>query len=224
MTQFSTNGPLAHLHEMPEALLDPRKELAIMIAERKYDEAFTAALHRSDVSIVSWLCSQVDLQWILSMKPCPLSQGVLLALFQQLACDINKETSRKLAWMTDVAVAINPSDPMIAVLVIPIFSQVSEIVDHLQSLSSTSASESASIRFLRLTARLIGSALQTNVYFGSAGGRQQAAPLTDATPAQLHACCLVSTFHSKSLNIYVDSFLLEIGMDVVCSLSLWLHG
>ncbi|XP_022723655.1 enhancer of mRNA-decapping protein 4-like isoform X4 [Durio zibethinus] len=150
VTELS-NGPLAHLLEMqPEAQVDPTKELARMIAEQKYDEAFTAALHRSDVSIVSWLCSQVDLQGILSMKPCPLSQGVLLALFQQLACDINKETSRKLAWMTDVAVAINPSDPMIAVHVLPIFRQVCQIVDHyLQSLpSSTSASESASIRVL----------------------------------------------------------------------------
>ncbi|XWS18059.1 hypothetical protein CRYUN_Cryun32bG0010100 [Craigia yunnanensis] len=148
VTQLS-NGPLAHLHEMlPEAQVDPTKELARMIAERKYDEAFTAALHRSDVSIVSWLCSQVDLQGILSMKPCPLSQGVLLALFQQLACDISKETSRKLAWMTDIAVAINPSDPMIAVHVLPIFRQVCQIVDHIQSLPSTSASESASIRVL----------------------------------------------------------------------------
>lgn len=40
--------------------MDPTKELAGMLAERKYDVAFTAALHRSDVSIVSWLCSQVS--------------------------------------------------------------------------------------------------------------------------------------------------------------------
>ncbi|KAE8685826.1 Transducin/WD40 repeat-like superfamily protein, putative isoform 2 [Hibiscus syriacus] len=58
----SSNGPLAHLHEMyqPEAHMDPMKELGRKIAEKKYDEAFTAAMHRSDVSIVSWLCSQVS--------------------------------------------------------------------------------------------------------------------------------------------------------------------
>ncbi|XP_039020680.1 enhancer of mRNA-decapping protein 4-like isoform X2 [Hibiscus syriacus] len=145
----SSNGPLAHLHEMPEAHMDPMEELGRKIAEKKYDEAFTAALYRSDVSIVSWLCSQVDLQGILSMKPCPLSQGVLLALFQQLACDINNETSRKLAWMTDVAVAIDPSDPTIAMHVVPIFRQVSQIVDHLQTMLSTSAPESTSIRLLK---------------------------------------------------------------------------
>lgn len=43
-----------------EAPIDPTKELSRLVAEHKYDEAFTAALHRSDVSIVSWLCSQVQ--------------------------------------------------------------------------------------------------------------------------------------------------------------------
>ncbi|GKV18851.1 hypothetical protein SLEP1_g29178 [Rubroshorea leprosula] len=147
VTQLS-NGPLGGLHEMPEPQLDPTKELSRLIAERKYDEAFTAALHRSDVTIVSWLCSQVDLQLILSMVPLPLNQGVLLALLQQLACDINNETSKKLAWMTDVAVAINPSDPVIAMHVRPIFEQVYQILSHQRSLPTISPSEGSSIRLL----------------------------------------------------------------------------
>ncbi|KAK3218717.1 hypothetical protein Dsin_012687 [Dipteronia sinensis] len=144
----SSNGPLVSLHEMVEAPLDPTKELSRLIAEHKYEEAFTGALHRSDVSIVSWLCSQVDLQGILAMVPLPLSQGVLLALLQQLACDINKETTRKLGWMTDVAVAINPADPMIAVHVRPIFEQVYQILGHQRNLPTTSASEANNIRLL----------------------------------------------------------------------------
>lgn len=39
--------------------LDPTKELSRLVTEGKYEEAFTAALQRSDVGIVSWLCSQV---------------------------------------------------------------------------------------------------------------------------------------------------------------------
>ncbi|XP_050226526.1 enhancer of mRNA-decapping protein 4-like [Mercurialis annua] len=142
-----SNGPLANLHEA-EAPLDPTKELSRMISERKFEEAFTAALQRSDVSIVSWLCGQVDLQGILSTVPLALSQGVVLALLQQLACDISKETSKKLAWMTDVAVAINPADPMIAVHVRPIFDQVYQILSHQRNLPATSAAEAASIRLL----------------------------------------------------------------------------
>ncbi|XP_048236001.1 enhancer of mRNA-decapping protein 4 isoform X2 [Ricinus communis] len=143
-----SNGPLVGLHEMAEAPLDPTKELSRMLSEHKFEEAFTAALQRSDVSIVSWLCGQVNLQGILSMVPLPLSQGVLLALMQQLACDINKETPRKLAWMTEVAVAINPADPMIAMHVRPILDQVYQILRHQRNLATISASEAASIRLL----------------------------------------------------------------------------
>ncbi|XP_043699488.1 enhancer of mRNA-decapping protein 4-like isoform X2 [Telopea speciosissima] len=130
VTQIS-NGSLGGHHEMQvEAPLDPTKELSRLISERKFEEAFTAALQRSDVSIVSWLCSQVDLEAILSMVPQPLSQRVLLSLLQQLAYDISKETSRKLAWMTYVAVAINPADSMVAIHVRPILEQVYQILAH----------------------------------------------------------------------------------------------
>ncbi|PSS14302.1 Enhancer of mRNA-decapping protein [Actinidia chinensis var. chinensis] len=157
VTQLS-NGPLGSLHDKIEAPLDPTKELSRLISERKYEEAFTSALQRSDVFIVSWLCSQVDLQGILSMVPLPLSQGVLLSLLQQLACDIPKDTSRKLAWMTDVAVAINPADPMIAMHVRPIFEQVYQILNHHRSLPSSSGADLSSIR---LFMHVINSMLMT---------------------------------------------------------------
>ncbi|KAL5576340.1 hypothetical protein UlMin_018039 [Ulmus minor] len=147
VTQLS-NGPLAGLHEMVEPPHDPIKELSRLIAERKYEEGFAGALHRNDVSLVSWLCSQVDLQGILSMVPLPLSQGVLLALLQQLACDVSNDTARKLSWMTEVAVAINPSDPIIAMHVRSIFEQVYQILNHHRNLPTTTASEGSSIRLL----------------------------------------------------------------------------
>ncbi|KAI4981635.1 hypothetical protein ZWY2020_022127 [Hordeum vulgare] len=108
------NGPITGPPEV-EAPLDPMKELGRLLSEHKFDEAFTVALQRSDVSIVSWLCSQVDLRGLCTMAPVPLNQGVLLALLQQLAVDIGTETSRKIQWMTDVAMAINPTDQVIAI-------------------------------------------------------------------------------------------------------------
>lgn len=91
---------------------------------------------------------QVDLQRVLALAPMPLSQGVLLALLQQLACDISNDTSKKLSWMTDVAMAINPADPMIAVHVRPIFDQVYQTLGHHRNLPMISASEASSIRLL----------------------------------------------------------------------------
>ncbi|XP_062233021.1 enhancer of mRNA-decapping protein 4-like isoform X2 [Phragmites australis] len=142
-----SNGPVTDLPEV-DAPLDPLKELGRLITERKFDEAFTMALQRSDVSIVSWLCSQVDLQALCASVPIPLNQGVLLALFQQLACDIANDTSRKLQWMTNVAVAINPTDPIIAMHVRPIFDQVYNVLAHQRSLPTTSASDATNIRLI----------------------------------------------------------------------------
>ncbi|GAU37077.1 hypothetical protein TSUD_378190 [Trifolium subterraneum] len=133
------------LHEMTE---DPTKELSRLISEGKFEEAFTGALHRSDVAIVSWLCSQVDLTGILTMVPLPLSQGVLLSLLQQLSCDINTETPKKLQWMTDVAAAINPADTRIAAHVRPILDQVYRTLGHHRNLPTNSPSEASTIRLL----------------------------------------------------------------------------
>ncbi|KAH6768134.1 hypothetical protein C2S51_013470 [Perilla frutescens var. frutescens] len=57
MSQLS-NGHLGALHEKVEVPPDPTKELCRLIAERKYDDALSAALQMSDANIVSWLCSQ----------------------------------------------------------------------------------------------------------------------------------------------------------------------
>ncbi|KAG5578850.1 hypothetical protein H5410_049477 [Solanum commersonii] len=146
LVSHMSNGPL--LHEKLEAPVDPIKELSRLLAERKYEEAFTTALHRTDVSIVSWLCLQVDLSGILSMNPLPLSQGVLLSLLQQVACDITNETSRKLSWMRDVVSAINPTDSVIVLHVRPIFEQVYQILNHHRTLPTTTPAELSSIRLI----------------------------------------------------------------------------
>ncbi|KAF8031761.1 hypothetical protein BT93_D0853 [Corymbia citriodora subsp. variegata] len=154
-----SNGPLGGLQEKVDKPFDPTKELSRLISELKYEEAFTLALQRSDVSFVSWLCSQVNLHRILTITPLPLSQGVLLSLLQQLACDINKDTPRKLSWMTDVAGAINPSDPLIAVHVRPIFEQVYQILSHQRTLPTNASPELSSIRLLM---HVINSMLMTS--------------------------------------------------------------
>ncbi|GFP90966.1 enhancer of mRNA-decapping protein 4 [Phtheirospermum japonicum] len=143
-----TNGPLGILHEKLEVPPDPTTELSRLIGDRKYEEAFNSALQRTDVNIVSWLCTQVDLPGILSMHPLPLGQGVLLALLQQLACDISKDTPRKLTWMREVVSAINPTDPMILVHVRPIFEQVYQILNHHRSLPTTTGAELSNIRLI----------------------------------------------------------------------------
>ncbi|KAL3333683.1 hypothetical protein AABB24_033656 [Solanum stoloniferum] len=140
------NGSL--LHEKIETPPDPTKEISRQLGEHKYEEAFTAALQMSDVSIVSWLCSQVDLAGILSLNPLPLSQGVLLSLLQQLSCGISSETVQKLSWMRDVLSAINPNDPQIVVHVRPIFEQVYQMLLQRRNTATTPPAELSIIRLL----------------------------------------------------------------------------
>ncbi|XP_022752987.1 enhancer of mRNA-decapping protein 4-like isoform X2 [Durio zibethinus] len=143
-----SNGPLGALHGKVVVPMDPTKELSKLLSERKYEEAFTIALQRSDLSIVAWICSQVDLRSILSTAPSPLSQGVLLSLLQQLACDINKDITQRLTWLVDVATAINPGDPMIAVHVRPTFQEVYKRVHEISSSPVLTGAEHGSIRAL----------------------------------------------------------------------------
>jgi hypothetical protein len=71
----------------------------------RYEEAFNYALSLENVDTVAWLCGQLE-PGMLAEEPCPLSQGVLLALLQQLGFDLSKDPLPKLAWIRDAALAL----------------------------------------------------------------------------------------------------------------------
>jgi enhancer of mRNA-decapping protein 4 len=111
---------LQHLEES----LDPTIELSRLLKEGKLEEAFNKALSLSDVAVVSWLCMQMDEAHLFSTVPLPLSQGVLLSLVQQLGCDLGKDTARKLSWIREAALALNPDDPLLAPHMRPFLQQL----------------------------------------------------------------------------------------------------
>ncbi|KAI5077643.1 hypothetical protein GOP47_0007958 [Adiantum capillus-veneris] len=121
-----------------EESLDPTKELARLLSEQKIEEAFNKSLSLADVGIVSWLCNQVDLETLLTSTPLPLSQGVLLALVQQLGCDLGNDTSKKLTWIKDAALALNPHDPGLPPHVMRHF--LEKLYNNLHALLTTSLS------------------------------------------------------------------------------------
>lgn len=61
-----------------------------------------------------FLGMQMDQVNLFNTVPLPLSQGVLLSLVQQLGCDLGKDTARKLSWIREAALALNPDDPLLA--------------------------------------------------------------------------------------------------------------
>ncbi|KAB1203508.1 Enhancer of mRNA-decapping protein 4 [Morella rubra] len=136
------------LHCQVGVPVDPTMELSKLLFEHNFEKALNVALQSNDISIVSWLCSTVDLRWVLSLAPLPLSQGVLLNLLWQLACDIKNNSPQKLAWMTVVANSMVPTDPGIAMHGKPILFQIYAILNHQCTLPTITYIEISSIRLL----------------------------------------------------------------------------
>jgi enhancer of mRNA-decapping protein 4 len=65
----------------------------------------------------------------------------------QLACDISNNPSQKLAWMTIVANAIIPTDPVIAMHGQPILFQAYYILNHQSTLPTQADVELSNIHF-----------------------------------------------------------------------------
>ncbi|KAG0566280.1 hypothetical protein KC19_7G051900 [Ceratodon purpureus] len=134
---------LQHLEES----LDPTIELSRLLKEGKLEEAFNKALSLSDVAVVSWLCMQLDEAHLFSTVPLPLSQGVLLSLVQQLGCDLGKDTVRKLSWIREAALALNPDDPLLAPHMRPFLQQLYQNL-HRQVQQTTVPGEQANLRLV----------------------------------------------------------------------------
>ena len=72
-----------------------------------------------------WLVSQVASDRIFGQTPCPLSQGVLLSLVQQMSTDLSTpDAPKKLDWIRDSCLAIDPADPVLRQHMRPVLSTV----------------------------------------------------------------------------------------------------
>ncbi|KAH9555736.1 hypothetical protein CY35_08G131600 [Sphagnum magellanicum] len=134
---------LQHLEES----LDPTIELTRLVSEGKLEEAFNKALSLSNVAIVSWLCMQLDEAVVFSTVPLPLSQGVVLSLVQQLGCDLSNGTGRKLSWIREAALVLNPNDPVLAPHMRPFLEQLYQNL-HRQLIHTTVPGEQANLRLV----------------------------------------------------------------------------
>lgn len=102
---------------------DPRPELSALLAARRFEESFSTALGLQDVTIVAWLCGQLEPSAVLP----GLSPPVLLALVQQLAADLGQtggELHARLEWIREAALALDPGAPLVAQHIKPVLSQV----------------------------------------------------------------------------------------------------
>lgn len=72
----------------------------------------------SNVEILNRVINQVDESVIFDTVPCPLSQSVLLSLLNQLGCDLDTDTTKKLEWIRGAVTHLDtsPTNPRITAL------------------------------------------------------------------------------------------------------------
>ena len=90
-----------------------------LIGQRRYEEAFTAALSKGDVELLSWLCSHSDVHDVFGTRPA-LCQAVLLSLVQQLGSDIGIGTALKATWIREAALSLDTKGQVFAAHARPI--------------------------------------------------------------------------------------------------------
>jgi len=90
----------------------------------------------------------VDIRWVLTMDPLPLSQEVLLQLLWLLPYCINTNPAEVIAWMTNVFNSIIPTDPAIEMHVRNIFNQVYAALNHISVLHTITDAMRSTIRLL----------------------------------------------------------------------------
>eukprot|EP00624_Nannochloropsis_granulata_P002086 evm.model.NODE_20117_length_12504_cov_23.799984.2 len=79
----------------------------------KIDEVFVNVLSSQDLDLSLWLCSESPKDEIFDSDPPLLSQPTMFCLLQQLTFHLGQHTAKKLEWMQELVLAIDPSDSVV---------------------------------------------------------------------------------------------------------------
>jgi hypothetical protein len=78
-------------------------EIGKLVKEKQYDEAFSKATAQINLKVLNFVLTQVDPEEALSSQVNPIhSQPVILALMQQISCDLKGDIDLKLNWLEKV--------------------------------------------------------------------------------------------------------------------------
>ena len=104
---------------VPLPVVDPaaalRQLISTLLAEGKYEEAFTKAVSENKAEMTVFCCRSADLQDVLGGNRPALSQPILLCLMQQLGTVLaaDPDPTLELEWLQEIALSLNPADPSI---------------------------------------------------------------------------------------------------------------
>ncbi|XP_078367719.1 enhancer of mRNA-decapping protein 4-like isoform X2 [Oculina patagonica] len=85
-------------------------QVSRLLESGQFGQAFQEALTAADLTVVMYVCENVDAETIFSQSPCPLSQPVLLSLIQQLSVDLTINTELKHKYIEEALMALDTRD------------------------------------------------------------------------------------------------------------------
>ena len=92
-------------------------EITHLLAEKKFEAAFTRAVSASTAELAVFTCSKADVNEVLGM-PIKLSQPIVICLMQQLGTVVatgrNTNLQVELEWLQDLAMSLDPTDAKIS--------------------------------------------------------------------------------------------------------------
>ena len=92
-------------------------EITRLLAEKKFEAAFTRAVSASTAELAVFCCSNADVNEVLGM-PIKLSQPIVICLMQQLGTVVatgrNTNLQVELEWLQDLAMSLDPTDAKIS--------------------------------------------------------------------------------------------------------------
>lgn len=93
----------------PSSANEMKARIHALIKEDNSDAAFQIALSAMDISLVEYVCENVEMSHVFS-DPSPISQSNLLSLIQQLSTDLNSKTDLKYKFLDEALLALDATD------------------------------------------------------------------------------------------------------------------
>ncbi|KAI5742578.1 hypothetical protein M8J77_008802 [Diaphorina citri] len=84
-----------------------QNQIKSFLSKKQYNAAFQQALTAQNLSLVLYVCENVDPSTLFDMNPCPLEQPVLISLIQQIGGDLANQSILKCSYIDEALGALD---------------------------------------------------------------------------------------------------------------------
>jgi len=86
------------------------EEIAHLLRSDKWDDAFHKVLKERDLTLLNWFTKQFNPEHLENIN---LNHGIMLAMMQQISCDLDTDRELKMQWLYQGSLYLDPSDSVV---------------------------------------------------------------------------------------------------------------